>query len=231
MKVDPKIMHPPIPINTPPPDFPNEARAAKEEGICLVSLMVDENGKPKSPEIIRCTDPIFAQNSLKAVNQWKFKPARMITDGKAVPVTVRVGVIFWLNFDPRPPSQVEPPVRVQYDFGSPSGISSLDPDGNGLYPLTKSMEPPIVVKFVSRGFGRAALAYSEGIGCHVLLTISVDGKASDAQATECDKAELEKPAVESLLNSKYKPAQLNGKEIAVRAMIHVMYDGFQNPRH
>jgi len=40
----------------------------------------------------------------------------------------------------------------------------------------------------------------------------------------CERSELEKPAVESLLKSPYKPGYVNGKPVPIRAMIHLYYD-------
>jgi hypothetical protein len=58
-----------------------------------------------------------------------------------------------------------------------------------------------------------------------VLTISTKGKAADPQIKHCERPELEKPAVESLLNSEYKPGMVNGKAVPMRASLHLEYGG------
>ena len=59
--------------------------------------------------------------------------------------------------------------------------------------------------------------------CDVLLTISEKGKASEPKVAHCNRPELEKPAVESLLKSDYKPGMVNGKAVPMRGSIHLNY--------
>ena len=203
--------------------MPSAAQHKHQNGTCVVSLIVDVDGKPENLRIFRCTDPIFADNSVAAVMKYRFKPA-MTQDGKAVPVTISIEVNFVFG------SGYEPPVQVRYELSSPPGTISTEPDGNGVYPLTNSFEPPNaapkLVRFISKGFGLAALPFPDGVACDAIMTIDVKGKALDAQVTHCDQFALEKPAVESLLKSKYEAALLNGKAVPVRVSIHLAYAGF-----
>ena len=38
-------------------------------------IIVDRKGLPETPCVVRCTDPIFAENSLKAIKRYRLKPA------------------------------------------------------------------------------------------------------------------------------------------------------------
>jgi hypothetical protein len=120
----------------------------------------------------------------------------------------------------------EPPAQVRYGFFSPPGMTSLGPGASGVYPLSKQLEPPKMTDFVSKGFSMAAMLFPDGVGCHVVLTLDAKGKPLDAQPGDCDKPSLEKPALDSLMKSKYKPAKLNGKDVPVRMTVHLIYDGF-----
>lgn len=62
--------------------------------------------------------------------------------------------------------------------------------------------------------------------CQVLLTIDSKGKPSNAQVLKCDKSSLDQVAIDSLMESKYKPAKLNGKKVSVRAAVVLVYEGF-----
>jgi hypothetical protein len=223
-KTPPKVSAP-VPLVQPDAEMPEEANKARIGGICLVSLIVDAEGAPRNPRLVRCTDPMFAKNSMDAVMKYSFKPARRVADGAAVPVMLSVEIRF--RFDKRPPfSSDEPPTEIRYGFFSPPGMATLGPDADGTYPLSKQIEAPKMSEFVSKGFGQAAISFPDGVGCHIVLVLNAKGKPLTAQATSCDTPSLEKPAIDSLMKSKYKPAKLNGQGVPVRMTVHLIYDGF-----
>lgn len=220
-RFDPKTMRAPVPLFTPEAQMPDEARQSGKQGMCLMALTIDLKGVPKYPYVAGCSDPIFAANSLAAGTKYRFKPAETM-DGKPIEVMVALEVRYSMGTSPWT-GKLE--AQIRYGLFSPPGMTSLGPDAGGIYPLSKQMEPPRLTTFVDKGFGSAALA-PRGIGCHAVLTIDGQGKPSDVNITDCDRADLQKPAAESLLESKYKPAMLNGKAVAVRVKIHIIYDGF-----
>lgn len=222
-KVGPTV-HAPVPITSPEAEMPDEARRLRQGGICLISMIVDSKGEPTNPHLVRCTDSMFAKNSMDTVMKYRFKPAIRVTDGISVPVMITIEINF--RFTDRPFSPDEPPTRIRYGFFSPPGMTSLGPDADGVYPLSKQLEAPKMAKFVSKGFGKAAMLLPDGVGCHVVLALDAKGKPLNAQVTSCDKPTLEKSAVNSLMKSKYKPAKLNGKEVPVRMTVLLIYDGF-----
>ncbi|MGH9588439.1 MAG: energy transducer TonB [Acidobacteriaceae bacterium] len=74
------------------PEFSDEARRAKYQGICVVSLIVDKNGDPQNIQIVRALGMGLDQKAEEAVRQYKFKPAYY--HGHAVPVLINVEVNF-----------------------------------------------------------------------------------------------------------------------------------------
>jgi protein TonB len=62
---------------------------AKYQGICVISLIVDKNGNPVNPHVVRALGMGLDEKALEAVRQYKFKPA--LKDGKT-PVAVEVSV-------------------------------------------------------------------------------------------------------------------------------------------
>jgi TonB family protein len=73
-------------------EFSDEARRAKFQGVCVVSLVVDAKGNPQRVEVIRHLGMGLDQKAIAAVKQYKFKPATL--QGKPVPVEVNVEVNF-----------------------------------------------------------------------------------------------------------------------------------------
>ena len=218
-RVAPKGMHPPVPLNKVEAVYPLQARGTRNSGVCAVSLIVDKSGTPQNPTIVRCTDPVFAENSLAAVLKYRFKPATTQSgDPIAVKITVEINFLFdgYLK---------DLPSRIKYVLQTPPGVTSPAPDGNGVYPLTKDIEAPIVTQFSDEGFSREAWLSSAELGCDLIFTLNQKGKPSEVQVTHCDRPGLEQPAVSSLLKSHFKPGKLKGKPISVRAAIHIAFGG------
>jgi TonB family protein len=85
----------PIAIFTPEAEFSDEARRAKYQGVCLISLIVDAQGNPQDPRVIRALGMGLDEKALEAVRKYKFKPA--MKDGRvAVPVRITIEVNFRL---------------------------------------------------------------------------------------------------------------------------------------
>ena len=88
----------PVPIRTANPEYTDEARNAKIEGAVLVEAVIDENGIPTQPKVVRTLDKGLDQKALEAVRQWWFKPG--LKDGKPVPVSVKIEINFRLLSPP-----------------------------------------------------------------------------------------------------------------------------------
>jgi len=85
----------PVPIYDPEPEFSDEARRAKYQGVVLVGLIVDAQGNPQNVHIVRALGMGLDEKALEAVRTYKFKPS--LKDGKTpVPVYVTIEVNFHL---------------------------------------------------------------------------------------------------------------------------------------
>jgi len=85
----------PVPIFTPEAEFSDEARRAKYQGVCLVSLIVDAQGNPQNVHVVRPLGMGLDEKALEAVRKYKFKPA--MKDGRTpVPVLMSIEVNFRL---------------------------------------------------------------------------------------------------------------------------------------
>jgi protein TonB len=74
------------------PEFSDEARRAKYQGICIVTLIVDAQGNPQRVQVVHHLGMGLDQKAVAAVKQYRFKPATL--QGKPVPVEVNVEVNF-----------------------------------------------------------------------------------------------------------------------------------------
>jgi len=221
-QLEPKKINPPKVINSVDAHFSDEARRKKINGRCLVSLTVDTNGMPQNIKLVRCTDPSFEATSLDAVEQYRFKSATT-QEGKPVSVKISVEIDYRLYGGFKRSTVGRTP--VSYTFKTSPGITSSAPDANGVYPLTETTSPPILTKFSDEGYGDEASRVDGKGACDIALTISANGQPSDPVVTSCERHVLEKAAIQSLLNSKYKPGRVNGKAVPMRASIHLEYGG------
>jgi TonB family protein len=82
----------PILIYAPDPEFSDEARRAKYQGVCVVGLVVDPMGNPQRVHIVRPLGMGLDEKAMEAVREYKFKPAQF--KGKNVAVEVDIEVNF-----------------------------------------------------------------------------------------------------------------------------------------
>jgi TonB family protein len=76
------------------PVYPEVARVAVIEGVVILGVKTDEEGKVKDVIVLRSI-PLLDQAAIDAVRQWVYEP--LVIDGKAVPVVFTVTVRFQLR--------------------------------------------------------------------------------------------------------------------------------------
>jgi TonB family protein len=184
-------------------EYPVEAKFQQISGLCSIALVVGIQGDPQNVHIVHCTDPSFEETSLEAVKQYKFKPAST-QEGNPVPVTVplllRYHVVKYslslrllINLPVIPDKrlrldrhmgkteadqEVSKPIRSAF---IPQRGGAFEPDSDGVYPLTRSVTGPRVIKFSDNEYGRIAFAHEGNSVCEVVLTVDAKGKVSDPQ--------------------------------------------------
>jgi TonB family protein len=84
----------PQPVYSPGPEYSDEARKAKYQGVCVLSVIVGRDGLPKDIRVARSLGMGLDEKAVEAVRRWKFTPA--MKDGKPVAVAINVEVNFRL---------------------------------------------------------------------------------------------------------------------------------------
>jgi bla regulator protein blaR1 len=79
----------------PDPEFSEKARKAKYQGVCVLALIVDEEGKPQRIQVVRHLGMGLDKKAVEAVKQYKFEPA--MRNDKPVAVEVHIEVNFRFN--------------------------------------------------------------------------------------------------------------------------------------
>ena len=85
-------------VYAPDPEYSDEARKEKIEGVCVLYVVVGPDGLPRDIQVQRVLGHGLDEKAIEAVRQWKFEPA--LKDGKPVAVAVNVEVTFHLGERP-----------------------------------------------------------------------------------------------------------------------------------
>lgn len=85
----------PEPIYTPTPNYTEEARRAKIEGIVLIQVVIRRDGSVDNPRVLRGLGYGLDESAVQTiVTKWKFKPG--LKDGQPVDVIANIEVTFRL---------------------------------------------------------------------------------------------------------------------------------------
>jgi periplasmic protein TonB len=85
---------PPRPIYQAEPEFSEEARKAKYQGVCVLSLIVGTDGLPRNIHVVSSLGMGLDEKAIEAARKWRFEPA--MKDSHAVPVEINLEVSFHL---------------------------------------------------------------------------------------------------------------------------------------
>jgi protein TonB len=85
---------PPAVLSKVEPEYSEEARKAKWQGMVVLQLVVDANGLPKDMKVVHSLGLGLDAKAMEAVAKWRFKPG--MKDGKPVPVIATIEVNFRL---------------------------------------------------------------------------------------------------------------------------------------
>jgi TonB family protein len=85
-------------IDSVDPKYTDQARAAKLNGICILSLIVSGDGVPQDIKVTRSLGMGLDEEAIKAVSQYRFNPA--MYQGQPVSVQVNIEVNFQLYQSP-----------------------------------------------------------------------------------------------------------------------------------
>jgi TonB family protein len=97
-------------VYAPDPEYSAEGLDARFEGFCVLSVVVDPDGRPRDIKILQELGHGLDEEAVEAVKDWKFEPA--MKDGQPVAVQTYVQVQFRRPelFDSDPQEHLAKPV-------------------------------------------------------------------------------------------------------------------------
>lgn len=84
----------PVLLYAPTSEFSDEARRNKYQGVCMIAIIVDAQGIPRNPVVVRPLGEGLDEKALEAIPHYKFKPG--MKNGRPVATRVVVEVNFRL---------------------------------------------------------------------------------------------------------------------------------------
>lgn len=86
---------PPILLQKIEPGYPEAARKARLEGVVILEAIITASGNVEEVKVLKSVNPLLDASAVRAVQEWKYKPATL--NGRAVRVYLTVTVTFNLH--------------------------------------------------------------------------------------------------------------------------------------
>jgi len=77
------------------PTYPEAARKARMEGVVILEAIITASGTVEDVKVLKSVNPLLDASAVRAVQQWRYKPATL--NGRAVRVYLTVTVTFNLH--------------------------------------------------------------------------------------------------------------------------------------
>ena len=77
------------------PTYPEAARKARMEGVVILEAIITASGSVEEVRVLKSVNPLLDTSAVRAVQQWRYKPATL--NGRAVRVYLTVTVTFNLH--------------------------------------------------------------------------------------------------------------------------------------
>ncbi|HYR46677.1 MAG TPA: TonB family protein [Thermoanaerobaculia bacterium] len=85
----------PVLTNRVEPNYPEAARKARMEGVVILEAIITASGSVEEVKVLKSVNPLLDASGVRAVQQWRYKPATL--NGRAVRVYLTVTVTFNLH--------------------------------------------------------------------------------------------------------------------------------------
>ncbi|MCJ7582423.1 MAG: energy transducer TonB, partial [Candidatus Aminicenantes bacterium] len=188
---------PPQLINKVDPVYPELARLARVEGIVILNVRTDEDGRVDQVKVAVSNDPLLSRAATEAVKQWRYQP--FYSKGVRYPILFTVTVGFQLSKGMNEDDRGKEP-EENTPLSNPKIIHQVDP----VYPE------------------RAQRARIEGI---VMMRVKTDneGNVSSITVLRSDSSILNQAAIDAVEQWKYQPTFRDGIPVPIVTIVSVKF--------
>ena len=190
-----EVKEKPHPIDIVTPVYPEEAKKKNIEGKVFLKFVVNVDGSVSDVRVLQGSE-IFRHAAIDAALQFRFRPGKH--NGKFVPVWIVMPIEFSLDFKEQPAA---PP-------------ASGDADSSEVLQFFMVEVKPKVLHAVKFVHPEEALRDSLEGKVFLKFIVNVDGSVSDVRVLRGPEV-FHQAAIDGVSLFRYKPAEHNGKPVAV----------------
>jgi TonB family protein len=205
----PSRVIPPRVLESPAPEYTDEAIFAKVEGTVILEGHVDGQGRLSGLRVVKGLGYGLDEKAIQAVQAWRFSPA--LDNGKPVAAITQIDVDFH-----------SPHTKGMIACGSCHKSSA----GNAGVParIGAGMHPPVVVSRVEPDYTIEAreIRYQGKVVLEAI--VHQDGSLVVSKVVQGLDHGLTEKAIEALQQWKFKPGMRNGKPVTVSLNIEVNFN-------
>lgn len=85
----------PMPVKTPPPEYPSSMRREGMTGVVALRVVIDETGNVTDCSVAKSSNSAFEEPAMNAVKKWRFKPAEKA--GAPIKVSLIIPIQFAID--------------------------------------------------------------------------------------------------------------------------------------
>ncbi len=190
---------PPELINQVAPIYPELARTARVEGVVILNVRTDEDGRVDQVNVANSRDPHLARAAIEAVKQWRYQP--FYSRG------IRYPILFTVT------------IRFQLSRGLDDNYRRREQEQEEETPLLK---PTIIHKVEPVYPERAQRAGIEGMVTMRIRT-DIEGNVDSIEVLRSDSTILNQAAIDAVEQWKYQPVYKNGNPVPIVTIVRVTF--------
>lgn len=184
----------PVKVHAPAPEYTQEARDQRVQGVTILQVVIDRQGNVRSPEVLKGLPYGLSEAAVDAVSKWKFEPATK--DGEPVEVFYNLTINFRLDSKevegPKREQRSAEPFYVMDDVERPQKLQAPAPDYTA--EARENRVQGIII---------------------MQVTIDRDGRVKDPQVLKGLPFGLDEKAIETVSRWTFEPATRNGEPVSV----------------
>jgi len=180
-------------LNREEPSFTDDARIEKVQGNVMLDLVVGADGNPRDISLVRGLGHGLDEESIRAVKQWTFEPAKKDGNPVAVAISIEVGFKLYPSHEP-----------VKH-------LSVKDPS------------VPKILKRTDAEFSDEARVRKIQGSVILDLVVGVDGIPRDISVVKGLGHGLDEEAIKAVKQWTFEPARKDGKPVPVKIRVEVAF--------
>jgi TonB family protein len=225
---------PPVLLYMKEPQYTEAALKAQQQGLVVLSLAIGADGQARVITVLKSLGLGLDQNTVAAVEQWKFKPATQ--NGVAVDYPATVTMSFRLLSAPAQQAQAAEKRAIfrattTLDVARGTYVDTAREPGSALETQVSptlsappsGVQPPVLLYKKEPEYSEEARAAKYQGSVTLLLTVGTDGRAGNIKVLRPLSLGLDEKAMEAVGQWRFKPATQDGQPVEYNTTVEVTF--------